>query len=113
MNGVTILNTYNKYISGPGINGAVIFFIILIILCILSFIICIKDKDNDAPCFLVVAIIFSLIAYGFYCHGNPTYSSYEAYRITIDDTVLFNEFNQKYEIIDQEGSIYTVKERDN
>jgi hypothetical protein len=30
-------------------------------------------------------------------------------QVTIDDSVSFNEFQQKYEIIEQEGQIYTVK----
>jgi uncharacterized protein YacL len=33
------------------------------------------------------------------------------YKVTIDDSVSMNEFLDKYEIIDQEGKIYTVKEK--
>ena len=32
------------------------------------------------------------------------------HKVTISDEVDFNEFVSKYEIIDQEGKIYTVKE---
>ena len=32
------------------------------------------------------------------------------YKVTIDDSVSMNEFLGKYEILDQEGKIYTVKE---
>lgn len=34
------------------------------------------------------------------------------YKVIIDDSVSMNEFLDKYEIIDQEGKIYTVRERD-
>ena len=34
------------------------------------------------------------------------------YKVTIDDSVSMNEFLDKYEIIDQEGKIYIVKERE-
>ena len=34
------------------------------------------------------------------------------YKVTIDDSVSMNEFLDKYEIIDQEGKIYTVKEKE-
>lgn len=34
------------------------------------------------------------------------------YKVTIDDSVSMNEFLDKYEILDQEGKIYTVKERE-
>lgn len=35
-----------------------------------------------------------------------------AYKVTISDEVNFVEFNNKYEIIDQEGLIYTIKEKE-
>lgn len=33
------------------------------------------------------------------------------YKVTIDDSVSMTEFNEKYEVIEQEGKIYTVRER--
>lgn len=33
------------------------------------------------------------------------------YKVTIDESVSMTEFMDKYEIIDQEGKIYTVKEK--
>ncbi len=38
--------------------------------------------------------------------------SYTEYKVTIDDSVSMNEFLDKYEILDQEGKIYIVKERE-
>ena len=38
---------------------------------------------------------------------------YIEYKVTISDEVNFNNFSDKYEILDQEGKIYTVKEREN
>lgn len=35
-----------------------------------------------------------------------------SYKVTISDEVSLNEFLDKYEIIDQEGKIYTVRERE-
>jgi hypothetical protein len=34
------------------------------------------------------------------------------YKVTISDDVSMNKFLEKYEIIDQEGKIMTIKERD-
>ena len=34
-----------------------------------------------------------------------------SYKVTVSDEVSLNEFLDKYEIIDQDGKIYTVKER--
>ena len=36
---------------------------------------------------------------------------YTKYKVTIDDTVNFKEFNDRYEIKDQDGEIYTIVER--
>ena len=33
------------------------------------------------------------------------------YLVTIDETVSFSEFNQKYEVIEQNGELYRIKER--
>lgn len=33
------------------------------------------------------------------------------YKVTIDDSVKYVEFTEKYEVIDQEGEIYTVREK--
>jgi hypothetical protein len=38
--------------------------------------------------------------------------AYTKYKITIDDSVSMNGFLDTYEILDQEGKIYTVKERE-
>lgn len=49
---------------------------------------------------------------GFICFIFGTPNKYETqYKVTISDEVLMNEFNEKYEIVEQEGKIYTVKER--
>lgn len=36
---------------------------------------------------------------------------YPTYKVTISDEVSMNEFMSKYEILNQDGKIYTVKER--
>lgn len=44
--------------------------------------------------------------------GEPT--EYETqYKVTISDEVNFNEFMEKYEIIEQDGKIYTIREKEN
>lgn len=49
-------------------------------------------------------------AMGGYLFAEPTEYENE-YKVTIDDTVSMNEFLERYEIIDQEGKIYTVREK--
>ena len=55
--------------------------------------------------FIICALIFWGLGVGCYETGKYTY------KVTIDDSVSMNEFLDKYEIIDQEGKIYTVKEK--
>ena len=44
--------------------------------------------------------------------GEPI--EYETrYKVVIDDSVSMNDFLEEYEIIDQEGKIYTVREKEN
>lgn len=47
---------------------------------------------------------------GEVCHTPAAYETH--YKVTIDDSVSMNEFIDKYEILDQEGKIYTVREKD-
>lgn len=58
----------------------------------------------------ITIIIFGLIIASIVsCKGKPI--AYETqYKVTIDDSVKINEFNEKYEIVDQDGKIYIVRE---
>lgn len=45
--------------------------------------------------------------------GTSTPTEYKThYKVIISDEVSMNDFLERYEIIDQEGKIYTVRERD-
>lgn len=47
-----------------------------------------------------------------YTKGNST--KYETqYKVTISDEVQMNEFFERYEIIEQDGKIYTIREKTN
>lgn len=46
------------------------------------------------------------VADGIPTHYVPTY------KVVISDEVSMNEFTERYEILEQEGKIYTVKERE-
>lgn len=72
--------------------------------------------ESDEGVFIDIAVfglLFSIIiglAVGFSV-GTP--SKYETqYKVIISDEVPMNEFVEVYEIVDQEGKIYTVRERD-
>ena len=62
-----------------------------------------------------LSIMLGVLMGGLFADGIlPKATEYETqYKVIIDDSVSANEFNEKYEIIDQEGKIYTVREREN
>ena len=56
---------------------------------------------------LVVALLVGCVAF-----QNDRPLEYETqYKITISDEVPMNDFLERYEIVSQEGKIYTVRER--
>lgn len=58
---------------------------------------------------LIAGLIMGL-AFSSTC-GEPT--AYETqYKVTVSDKVSMNEFLERYELIDQEGKVYVVRERD-
>ena len=58
---------------------------------------------------LMVSIAFATVAI-LSAVPNKNNINHVEYKVTIDDSVSMNEFLDKYEILDQEGKIYTVKE---
>lgn len=53
--------------------------------------------------------IFAGVTIGF-IDGIPTHYV-PTYKVVISDEVSMNEFTERYEILEQDGKIYTVKER--
>jgi formate/nitrite transporter FocA (FNT family) len=66
-----------------------------------------------AVIFLVTLLCFwiGLLGVVLSAHDTDTVDHIE-YQVTVSDDVNFNEFSAKYEILGQEGRIYTVKERE-
>jgi len=53
----------------------------------------------------VISVAISCMSYRQAMYEAPEY------KVTISDDVGFNEFNKKYEVVEQEGEIYTIRER--
>ena len=107
MNGVEILST-TELTSWYGWTFEVTFFITIVVCVVVSIlarnIVC--GGMVGLAAFLLCAIVFGGFGVGKYETGE-----YE-YKVTIDDSVSMNEFLDKYEILDQEGKIYTVREKE-
>ena len=59
---------------------------------------------------LYTGVVLIILLSVFMALKTSTTGEYE-YKVTISDEVSMNEFMKKYEIINQEGKIYTIKER--
>lgn len=101
MDGVTILQTIPAVTNKEYtiIIIAVLFLIILGGVLILKF---------DALLVGVAFMAFALIVAAQGIHPHP-----KQYKIAVDNTVSYNEFTAKYNIIETDGKIITVEEKDN
>lgn len=59
-------------------------------------------------CTLIVSSLVLTIAVGLCVEYNTFYTEY---KVTIDDSVGFNEFTSRYEILSSDGNVYTVRDR--
>lgn len=116
MNGVTILNTIHESNVAEIVVGIV--FALVSIVC-LAWIVHIIIEERDCydiilwvlTVILIAALLFGVVA-GILSIVHATTVDEIAYEITIDENVSFKEFNEKYEIVEQRGDIYVVKEID-
>ena len=73
---------------------------------------CLSLKGTIIFSVLGVISIFSSFVLKSYSTYTKELDHYE-YKVTIDDSVPMKEFLSKYEIINQEGEIFTIVEREN
>lgn len=108
MNGVTVLNSYEILT-----NASSIFFVLVwgfVFTALALGLLCLFIMDNSSIFTAIFAILMGTLAVILFC--NIPEKNYETrYQVTIDDSVIMNEFQSKYEIIEVEGKIYTICER--
>ena len=115
MAGVEILHSSEVLISGgfsemSFISTLLVCTIIGILIGIINFII-----DSEIEWMFVGLGMGILLGLGFGALVGGALSTPEEYethyKVLVSDEVSMNEFLEHYEIVDQEGKIYTVKER--
>ena len=118
INGVEIL-TSNEVVSGYAFNWMVFWIIgiIILVLLIISGIFLWIRGESDLIIIPALSVIGLFLgpSLGFvfgYIIGEPTDYITE-YKVTISDEVLMTEFYEHYEVIEQEGKIFTIRERNN
>ena len=112
MDGVTILNTINS--NKDVILGIVLLILGLFVLCItILSAICSYEEIGKFNILTAFSIFCAIITFVFIIIGIINLVNLDAttYEVTISDEVSFKDFTSKYEIIEQRGEIYIVKER--
>ncbi len=72
-----------------------------------------KQDGSYIFCIVLFGIVFGTMFGLLAGAGFQTPVSYTTeYKVTISDEVLMSDFFERYEIIDQEGKIFTVREKD-
>jgi hypothetical protein len=109
MEGITILNEIQKTAAPDwmAILGLTLCFLGLVSIIIYAA----SEKMAVAMTSIVIFIIIIIWTISF-CIANSTIYDHTEYKVIIDDSVNFNEFNEKYEIVDTDGKIYTIKEKE-
>ena len=107
MSGVTILSTEAVMTEHP---LGFIFATIGLIFLVLSLIIGVILKEKNIVPMLIFAVIGTVLAFGglIWASINKV-EDYIKYDVLVSENVIFQEFYNKYEILDAKGSVYTVK----
>ena len=117
LKGITVLNTYD--IITPEWNDKIfpaVVFTCIAIAGIALIIYILHDLERMKEAFVpsFVGILFTLfcMVMSIYEFTHLPENKYQTrYEVTISDEVNFNEFNSRYEVVEQNGLIYTIVEK--
>ena len=108
MNGVQVLSERTVNINNN--YGELVFLYgILMIVSIYFFAgLLVKNKYIPAIIFCIIAISCGIATFASIdMYNNSSY--YKQYKVIINDNITYKEFTDKFDVISQEGKIYTVK----
>lgn len=117
LEGIEISNQVDRYVAKDWVLNILL---ISLIIFIISFVICVTIASIEGnkfvfSIFLIVSILsfISFITTVSFKITSCSITQYDhtEYQVTISDEVNLNEFNERYEIIEQNGKIYTIKEK--
>ena len=120
-NGINILSTYSRAVLPLGCVMATFAAGLLSLICLLFLILEIQLQYELSKAFreykyiiilslCSILLIFTTIISGIFI--SKKIHTITCYKVTISDEVSFNEVSEKYDIIDQEGLIYTITEKE-
>ena len=111
LDGITLLDTGTKVVSYTwGWSWGGFIAAIFAIFCIVVFILCTID-GTGGEIFLVAGIFVMMLSIFIFAHAKPA-KTITTYSVMIDDSVLMTEFYDKYEVLNIQGKIFTIIERE-
>lgn len=75
----------------------------------------IEETNNFLSVFIkisVIAIIIMISSLIISCFYKPDYTGKNQYRVEITDSASFNEVYNNYEILEQDGNVYLIEEKE-
>lgn len=107
IDGITILDTTSAWVC----NSAVLDILaILAAICSVLLLMSLINSD-EAAIIIFLTVTFILLS----CSAGIVYKTFgeevSEYKVTISDTASFKDIYGKYEIIKQEGDLYTIREK--
>ena len=109
MEGVTILNSYEYLANSSSIFAMNVLFVWFFAATVVALLALLKHRCDSWKEFVLFIICIALTIVSGCLIPEKKYET--RYQVTVDDSVSMNEFQNKYEIIEVEGKIYTVRER--
>lgn len=115
LEGIEILNqteitTKLEWISIAGIISFILMFVFIVLT-----VITVAQCDNNLWVVMYLLAFFSLFISVYFIaldkKTNVPTGKYE-YQVTINNSVSMTEFYEKYEIVEVEGKIYTIREKE-
>lgn len=115
MDGVEILNQVDVPSKSSGLMVLLLIFLFILVCFFIAAGISACQDDFIIGVILIVVGLVLFIGMCFCAKKTDRLlkqpSGIIEYQVTIDDTVSMNEFNKKYEVIEVNGRIYTVREK--
>ena len=112
IDGVTVLSSETVMTSCAGINTIAYFLIGILVLSSFSLLIGVMVDSFGLVLTgaIVLGCFFILFLIGLQIDAMTQIPEYTKYEVIIDDSVSMSEFMDTYEILEQRGQIYVVKE---
>ena len=114
---MTISNQTVEYVKNGytwGIGFQSIFYFVVGAICIALTYTASRDIWGEpvGKCVIISLVLFGLISFVNAFHTKPTYKEINQYEATIDENTLFYDVYNNYDVIEQRGNIFILRDKD-